>query len=204
MAAKRGVARYEPPGCYRRGPTRDRSEPYMEKLEWLIAECDCRGMVVDVTLTKGEGRLGNAHLSALDKHARALETLTSQLKAWRNWYLDVANEHNIHSRSLSTKFVSFGDARVLRDRVKKVDRKRLVTISYVRDASKDEVRNYLFDVQVPLGPARPAPSFLRHAEAPTLRAIGPGGIGGAEEAGRRGWQGKAEVKMVAKFDVTEG
>ena len=89
-------------------------EPYMKKLKWLIAECDRRGMVVDVTLTKGEGRLGNAHVSALENHARALETLTTQLKPWRNWYLDMANEHNIRSKSLSTKFVSFEDARVLR------------------------------------------------------------------------------------------
>lgn len=129
---------------------------YMGKLKWLIAECDRRGMVVDVTLTKGEGRLGNAHVSALDKHARALETLASQLKVWRNWYLDMANEHNIRSKSLSTKFVSMEHARVLRNRVKKVDQKRLVTISYVRDASEEDVRRYLFDVQVDfLSPHRP-------------------------------------------------
>ena len=77
-------------------------EPQMEKLKWLIAECDRRGMIVDVTLTKGEGRLGNAHVSALDKHAMALETLTLELKEWRNWYLDMANEHNIRSKSLAT------------------------------------------------------------------------------------------------------
>ena len=42
----------------------------------------------------------------------------------------------------------FDEARVLRDRLKKVDQKRLVTISYVRDPSKEDVRAYLFDVQV--------------------------------------------------------
>jgi hypothetical protein len=132
------------------------SESCMERLKWLVAECDRRGMVVDVTLTKGEGRLGNAHVSALDKHIRALETLASELKPWRNWYLDMANEHNIRSKNLPTKFVSFGEARVLRDRVKKVDQGRLVTISYVRDATKTDVRSYLFDVQVDfLSPHRP-------------------------------------------------
>lgn len=131
-------------------------EFYMQELKWLIAECDRRGVVVDVTLTKGEGRLGNAHVSALAKHARALETLTTELKAWRNWYLDIANEHNIRSKSLSTKFVPFDDARALRDRVKKIDRNRLLTISYVRDASKEDLRSYLFNVQVDfLSPHRP-------------------------------------------------
>ena len=45
---------------------------------------------------------------------------------------------------------------MLRDRVKKADQQRLVTISYVQDASKDDVRSYLFDVQVDfLSPHRP-------------------------------------------------
>jgi len=131
-------------------------ESQMEKLKWLTAECDRRGMIVDVTLTKGEGRLGNAHVSALDKHALALETLTLELKEWRNWYLDMANEHNIRSKSLATKFVSFEDARTLRNRVKKAAEQRLVTISYVRDPSKKDVRSYLLDVQVDfLSPHRP-------------------------------------------------
>ena len=126
-------------------------EPYMGKLKWLVAECDRRGMLVDVTLTKGEGRLGNAHVSDLDAHSRALETLASRLKASRNWYVDMANEHNIRS-----KYVSVEDARKMRDRVKQTDGKRLVTISYVRDISKEDVGRYLFDVKVDfLSPHRP-------------------------------------------------
>jgi len=135
------------------GRARDK---YMSELKWLVAECDRRKMVVDVTITKGEGRLGNAHVSAFEKHAHALEQLAAELKVWRNWYLDMANEHNIRSKSLATKFVSFEDARKLRDRVRKVDPDRLVTISYVRDASKEDVRRYVLDVQVDfLSPHRP-------------------------------------------------
>jgi len=131
-------------------------ESHMDKLKWLVAECDRRGMIVDVTLTRGEGRLGNAHVSALDKHARALQTLTTELRAWRNWYLDMANEHNIRSRTVSTKYVSMEDARTLRDSVKKVDERRLVTISFVRDISKEDIRRYVFDVKVDfLSPHRP-------------------------------------------------
>jgi hypothetical protein len=130
--------------------------PQIEKLKWLIAECDRRGMIVDVTLTKGEGRLGNEHVSALDKHVLAVETLNLELKEWRNWYLDMANEHNIRSKSLATKFVSFEDARTLRNHVKEVDERRLVTISYVGDPLKEDVRSYLLDVQVDcLTPHRP-------------------------------------------------
>lgn len=29
-------------------------EPYLEKLQWLVAECDRRGIIVDVTLTRGK------------------------------------------------------------------------------------------------------------------------------------------------------
>ena len=126
-------------------------EPFMDKLQWLVAECDRRGMIVDVTLTKGEGRLGHSHVSALDAHLRALETLTSRLKAKGNWYVDLANEHNIRS-----KYVSFEDASSLRDRVKQVDDKRLVTISYVGDIPKEDVAHYLLDVKVDfLSPHRP-------------------------------------------------
>ena len=68
----------------------------------------------------------------------------------------MANEHNIRSKSLATKFVSFEDARTLRNRAKKVDEQRLVTISYVRDSSKEDVFSYLLDVQVDfLSPHRP-------------------------------------------------
>lgn len=44
----------------------------------------------------------------------------------------------------------------LRDSVKEVDERRVVTISFVRDISKEDVRRYLFDVKVDfLSPHRP-------------------------------------------------
>ena len=92
-------------------------EPYLKKLKWLVAECERRKIVVDVTLTRGEGRLGNVHLATLEAHLRAAETLASELKPWRNWYVDVANEHNLQSKTVASKFVSIEDARRLRDSV---------------------------------------------------------------------------------------
>ncbi|NOX56150.1 MAG: hypothetical protein GXP27_17250, partial [Planctomycetes bacterium] len=126
-------------------------QPFLDQLKWLLAECDRRGLIVDVTVTRGEGRLGNAHVPTLEAHRRALTTLSVHLRSWRNWYLDLANEHNIRS-----KYVSFEDARALRDAVKQTDPKRLVTLSYIRDCSKEDLRRYLFTVKVDfLSPHRP-------------------------------------------------
>jgi hypothetical protein len=137
-------------------------EPYLKKLKWLVAECERRTIVVDVTLTRGEGRLGHVHLATLETHLRALETLASELKPWRNWYVDVANEHNLRSKTVASKFVSIDDARRLRDDVKRIDGRRLVTISYVGDVSKEEVRRYVLEAQVDfLSPHRP-----RNARSP--------------------------------------
>ena len=41
-------------------------QPHLEKLKWLVAEFDRRKMIVDVTLTRGDGRFGNAHVATLD------------------------------------------------------------------------------------------------------------------------------------------
>ncbi len=120
-------------------------EPYMSKLKWLLAECDRRGLVVDITLTRGEGRLGHEHVPKLQAHRHAVRVLARELRAWRNWYLDLANEHNLKGRR---KFVPLHEARQLRDAVKGIDPIRLVTISFVGDLSKDALRSYLFDVQV--------------------------------------------------------
>ncbi len=129
----------------------DPRPPYFDKLKWLLEQCDRRGIVVDITLTRGEGRLGHAHLSATDVRAKALQTLATRLKQWRNWYVDVANEHN-----LRRKFVSLEDARLLRDRVKQVDPDRLVTISFVHDLPDKDIRRYVSVAKVDfLTPHRP-------------------------------------------------
>ena len=65
-------------------------EPFLGKLKRLVADCDQRGLVVDVTLTRGE------MLPNLAAHQRAVETLVKALKTHCNWYLDLANEHDVH------------------------------------------------------------------------------------------------------------
>jgi len=73
-------------------------EPFLGKLKWLIAECDRRGLVVDVTLTRGKGTPAatfGGRLPDLQAHQRAVETVINALKEHRNWYLDLANECDV-------------------------------------------------------------------------------------------------------------
>jgi hypothetical protein len=106
-------------------------EPWLGRLRTLIENCDKRGMIVDVTLSRENGVSGPPRLLTLDSHRRAVETLLEELKPLRNWYLDLGNERNIRDK----RFVPHDDLRQLRDRAKELDSKRLITASH---ASSDE------------------------------------------------------------------
>jgi hypothetical protein len=56
----------------------------IEKLKWLVAECDRRRMAVDVSLSRGNGITGPPRLQTLEAHKRAVETLVAALKPQRN------------------------------------------------------------------------------------------------------------------------
>ncbi len=121
-------------------------EPYLSKLKSLVAEADRRGMVVDVTLSRGEALPDQA------AHLRAVETLARALKPWRNVYIDLANERNIRD----ARFVSFEELGALRDKVKKIDAGRLVTASQGGDISREDLRRYLKQARVDfITPHRP-------------------------------------------------
>lgn len=117
---------------------------YLGRLQRLVGECDRRGIVVDVTLSRGNGVTGPARLQTLAAHEQAVETLVSALRAHRNWYLDLGNERNVRDR----RFVPFGELRQLRDLVKRLDGRRLVTASDGGDISRDDLREYLLTVRV--------------------------------------------------------
>jgi len=119
-------------------------QPQLEKLVKLVAECDRRGMVVDVTLSRGNGVTGPARLQTLDAHRRAVQTLLAALKPYRNWYLDLGNERNVGDQ----RHVSFEELQQLRDEVKRLDPKRLLTASHAGDPSREEVGRYLETVKV--------------------------------------------------------
>jgi hypothetical protein len=127
-------------------------EPYLKRLDRLVAACDDQGIVVDVTLSRGDGSTGPARLQTLAAHRRAVETLVRALKAHRNWYLDLANERNIKDR----RFTSLADLQELRELVHTLDPHRLVTASHAGDVSRADIREYLQTVRVDfLSPHRP-------------------------------------------------
>jgi hypothetical protein len=122
-------------------------EPFLGKLKWLVAECDRRGLVVDVTLTRGET------LRDFAAHQQAVETLVEALKTHRNWFLDLANEHDVHD----ARFVSDAELKRLRDLVRRLDPRRPVTASFGgHDLTADDVRASLLTIGLDfLTPHRP-------------------------------------------------
>jgi hypothetical protein len=142
-------------------------QPQLEKLRKLVAECDRRGMVVDVTLSRGNGVTGPSRLQTLAAHLRAVQSLLSVLMSYRNWYFDLANERNIGDR----RHVSFEDLRPLRNEVKRLDPKRLVTASHAGDPSRNDVRRYVQELELdflsvhrPRNPASPRETAAKSQE----------------------------------------
>ena len=124
-------------------------EPFLGRLKWLVAECDRRGLVVDVTLTRGET------LRSLGAHQQGVETLLAALQTHHNWFLDLANEHDVRD----ARFVSDTELMRLRDLVRQRDPSRLVTASF---GGHDLTEN---DVRILMGMARQTQWKLRHGSA---------------------------------------
>lgn len=139
------VSALEPAGAAR--------EPYFARLAWIVRECDRRGMVVDLTLTRGKSPAGPG-IRDLKGHLAAVETLVERLRAERNWYLDLANERDVED----DRYVNVHELRVLRDRVKELDPARLVTASSGSDLTRvglaDLVSTVLVDFVCPHRPRR--------------------------------------------------
>ena len=143
-------------------------QPFFDRLKWLISECDRHGMVVDVTLGKGDG-IGTERLDNLEKHRRVVITLVSSFKPYRNWYLDLSNERDVRDK----RFTSFDDLKQLRDELKRIDPERLVTASSGSDISRDELRDYLLKAQVDfVTPHRPRdPKSASHTPQTTRQLL---------------------------------
>lgn len=109
-------------------------EPYLGRLKSLVAQCDKLGIAVDVTLTRGE------QMPGMTAHRAAVETLVTELKPLRNWYLDLGNERDVKD----ARYVSVAELKELRHRVKALDPERLVTASFGgHDLTADDVRSAL-------------------------------------------------------------
>ncbi len=150
----------------------DKGEPrpeFLTKLEHLLQECDRRGLIVDVTLSRGNGATGPARLGDHASHVRAVRMLVSKLQAWRNWYLDLSNERNIRDK----RFSSIEDLADLRKIVRDLDPERLVTASHAGDLTREELGQYLKTIRVDfISPHRPRQAgSAEQTEAQTRRYL---------------------------------
>ncbi|MGC1272071.1 MAG: hypothetical protein WBC44_00080 [Planctomycetaceae bacterium] len=117
-------------------------QPYLDRLEAIVAECDRRGMIVDVTLTRGDSP---GLILDFEAHQQAVKTIVGALKAHRNWYLDLANEHDVGD----ARHAPAEELKTLRELVRRLDPDRLVTASFGgHDLSESDLRESLLTVGV--------------------------------------------------------
>jgi CubicO group peptidase (beta-lactamase class C family) len=142
-------------------------EPFLTRLKQLVAECDHRGLVMDVTLSRGNAVTGPARLQTAEAHRNAVGTVTAALKSYRNWYLDLSNERNVRDK----RFSSYDELRRARELVRQLDPDRLVTASHAGDITRGELSEYLTTVGVdfitphrPRGPESPARTGTKTGE----------------------------------------
>jgi hypothetical protein len=118
----------------------DPREPFLERLLSLVVECNRRGLIVDVTLTRGKSASVSTPTGFLPNfaaHQRAVHTLVTVLHPHRNWYLDLANEHDVRD----ARFVPDNELKALREQVRHLDPQRLVTASFGgHDLTPDQIR----------------------------------------------------------------
>ncbi|HEV8542478.1 MAG TPA: cellulase family glycosylhydrolase [Verrucomicrobiae bacterium] len=121
-------------------------EPYLTRLENLIKECEQRGMIVDITLSRQNGTTGGPRLQKFEEHERAVREIVERLRPYLNWYLDLGNERNIQDK----RFVPYEDLKKLREDVRALDPRRLVTASHSSDDASflKTFDNYLRVVKV--------------------------------------------------------
>ncbi len=142
-------------------------EPFLSRLAWLVAECDRRHVIVDVSLSRGDA----GELQTLEAHQQAVITLVKALRPARNWYLDLANERNIRDQ----RYVSVQELRTLRDTAKELAPKLLITASHAGgDLGHEDLRRYLQEAQLDfLTPHRPREAdSAAQTSAKTVQMLG--------------------------------
>lgn len=174
-------------------------EPYMRRLVRLVEECGRRGMVVDITLTRGRFPVGGG-IGDYAAHQAAVRSIMTALKGRRNWYLDLANERDVRD----SRYVPIAEVRALRRLARELDPSVPVTASFGgHDLDERYVREALIEGELDfVAPHRP-----RHAGSPAeterqtrqclaaMRRIGRPAPVHYQEPFRRGygeWQPTAE------------
>jgi len=133
-------------------PVGQAREPYLSRLKQLCEKTDGLGLIVDVTLSRGNGVVGSGLLPGQEGHLEAVGLLAEELKPFRNVYFDLGNERNMGKG----RHVAFDELSVLRERVGELDPGRLVTASQAGDITGQELRDYLMVAKVDfISPHRP-------------------------------------------------
>ena len=175
-------------------PTGAVRAPYMARLKGLLAECDRRGMIVDVTLNRQKATTRGGGLADFEAHRRAVEALVETFKPYRNWYLDLANERDVGD----ARFVDCEQLQRLRELVRRLDPQRLVTASFGgHDLSEGDLRDVLTTVGVdfvcphrPRHPGSPGQTEARTREAlAMMKKLGKSVPVHHQEPFRRGYGG---------------
>jgi hypothetical protein len=147
--------------------------PYMDALKRLVADCDRRGLVVDVTLTRGKRKATGdspGRIPDFESHARAVESVMTALKPHRNWYLDLANERDVRD----DRFVAVAELKKLREIMRRLDPSRLATASFGgHDLNERDIRDALVEAELDfLSPHRPRdPESPAQTEARTRECL---------------------------------
>ena len=106
-------------------------EPYMTRLKAMIGECDKRGIAVDCTLNR-EAKSPTVP-SNITQHLACVRTLATELRGFRNVYIDVANERDIRD----IRFVSLAECGQLIEAIKEMDARRFCTASGLPHSQSD-------------------------------------------------------------------
>lgn len=140
----------------------------LDALARLVGLCDGMGMVVDVTLSRGNGASNSPHLSTQTAHLRAVEEIIRKLKPWRNWYLDLSNERNIRD----ARYASFEDLTALRSRARELAPNLLITASHGGNMDDAEVTKYIAAGMDFLTPHLPRePETWKNTQATTRKLL---------------------------------
>ena len=113
-AFENNVSAVAPDGSVRR--------PFIGRLKRLCKLAGERGMVVDVTVTRGDAP---DFPSNREEHLAVMKTLANELLPFRNVYFDVGNERNVGD----ARFVPIEDVGELVGAIKAIDPDRLCTAS---------------------------------------------------------------------------
>jgi|GEM_PF-2449456 len=148
-------------------------EPYMSRLKSLIELCDRRGIIVDVTITRGARPLP----SNLAEHLAFAKTLARELLPYRNVYFDIGNERDIGD----ARHVGYEEMGQIIGTIKEIDPARICTASGVPSSAKD-LEQYLQTGRCDFI----APHLGREADSPAKTAAAAREIiGWMDELGRR-------------------